>query len=68
MSDDKVCVSEIIITDESNARVFLSNGCELVGLTHIACEVKSDELPAFQIDGYIYAAGGTVKLAGGKDE
>lgn len=68
MSDDKVCVSEIIITDEGNARVFLSNGCELVGLTHIACEVESGGLPAFQIDGYIYAAGGLVKMTGGKDE
>lgn len=68
MSDDKVCISEITITDVNNARVFLSNGCELVGLTHIACDVKLDGLPAFQIGGHIYTAGGAVKLTGGKDE
>ena len=68
MSDDKVCVSEITITDESKARVYLSNGCELVGLTYIAFEVKPDGLPAFQIGGHIYAAGGAVKLTGGKHD
>ena len=68
MSDSKVSISEITITDESNARVYLSNGCELVGLTHIACDVNIDGLPAFQIGGHIYAAGGAVKLTGGRDE
>lgn len=68
MSDDKVCISEITITDESNARVFLSNGCELVGLTDIACDVKLDGLPAFQIGGHIYAEGCGLKLTGGKDD
>ena len=51
--DDKVYISEITITDVSNARVFLSNGCELVGLTRIACDVKLDGIKSFQIGGYI---------------
>lgn len=68
MSDSKVCISEIIIADVNSARVFLSNGCELVGLNHIACEVNLDGLPKFQIGGHIFAAGEAVKLTGGKNE
>ena len=57
MTNNKVYISEIIIIDEENTKVLLSDGSELVGLNRIACDVSLHEIPTFRIDGFIYNEG-----------